>query len=85
MMISNRGKWVCEIQSGEQKWIVKSIFSYGKDMTAAATRPAKLTARGRETRHRIVAAAAELMFKDGVTGTTLEDVKEAAGVSSSQI
>ena len=54
-------------------------------MSAAATGPAKLTARGRQTRQRIVAAAAELMFKDGVTGTTLEDVKEAAAVSSSQI
>jgi AcrR family transcriptional regulator len=54
-------------------------------VTATATRPAKLTARGRETRQRIVAAAAELMFRDGVAGTTLEDVKDAAGVSSSQI
>jgi len=54
-------------------------------MRAAATKPAKLTPRGRETRQRIVAAAAALMFKDGVAGTTLEEVKEAAGVSSSQI
>src|ERR1700751_169672 len=54
-------------------------------MSAADMRPVKLTARGRETRGRIVAAAAELMFKDGVAGTTLEDVKESAGVSSSQI
>ena len=54
-------------------------------MTGAAASPAKLTSRGRVTRERIVAAAAELMFKDGVAGTTLEDVKEAAGVSSSQI
>jgi TetR/AcrR family transcriptional regulator, transcriptional repressor for nem operon len=54
-------------------------------VNVAATGPAKLTARGRETRQRIVTAAAELMFKDGVAGTTLEDVKEAAAVSSSQI
>jgi TetR/AcrR family transcriptional regulator, transcriptional repressor for nem operon len=60
-------------------------FCYRPGMTAAGTAPAKLTPRGRETRRRIVAAAAELMFKDGVAGTTLEDVKDAAGVSSSQI
>jgi AcrR family transcriptional regulator len=44
-----------------------------------------LTSRGQVTRQRIVAAAAELMSKEGVAGTTLDDVKEAAGVSSSQI
>jgi TetR/AcrR family transcriptional regulator, transcriptional repressor for nem operon len=54
-------------------------------MGTAVTRPAKLTPRGRVTRQRIVAAAAELMLKDGVAGTTLDDVKDAAGVSSSQI
>lgn len=60
-------------------------FWYREDVSAATARPAKLTPRGRETRQRIVAAAAELMFKDGVAGTRLDDVKEAAGVSSSQI
>lgn len=54
-------------------------------MNVTSTRPAKLTSRGLVTRQRIVAAAAELMSKDGVAGTTLEDVKETAGVSSSQI
>ena len=54
-------------------------------MNVTTTRPAKLTSRGLVTRQRIVAAAAELMSKDGVAGTTLEDVKESAGVSSSQI
>jgi AcrR family transcriptional regulator len=54
-------------------------------MNVTTTRPAKLTSRGLVTRQRIVAAAAELMSKDGVAGTTLEDVKETAGVSSSQI
>lgn len=37
------------------------------------------------TRARIVEAAAQLMFEDGVSATTLEDVREAAAVSSSQI
>jgi TetR/AcrR family transcriptional regulator, transcriptional repressor for nem operon len=44
-----------------------------------------LTKRGRETRHRIVAAAAELMFDNGVAETTLEDIRAAAGVSGSQV
>ena len=44
-----------------------------------------LTRRGRETRQRIVAAAAELMFANGVAETTLEDIRAAAGVSGSQV
>ncbi|MCX6469426.1 MAG: TetR/AcrR family transcriptional regulator [Corynebacteriales bacterium] len=44
-----------------------------------------LTVRGRETRARIVTAAAELMLDTGVAGTTMEDVRARAGVSSSQI
>ena len=47
--------------------------------------PRKLTRKGAQTRERIVTAAAELMFEDGVSETTLEDVREAAAVSSSQI
>ena len=45
----------------------------------------ELTIKGRQTRQRIVVAAAALMFEGGVTGTTMEDVRAAAGVSSSQI
>jgi TetR/AcrR family transcriptional repressor of nem operon len=44
-----------------------------------------LTTKGVATQERIVAAAAELMFVRGVAGTTLEQVREAAQVSSSQI
>ena len=44
-----------------------------------------LTRRGRETRQRIVVAAAELMFENGVAETTLEDIRAAAGVSGSQV
>src|ERR1700753_435156 len=44
-----------------------------------------LTRRGRETRQRIVAAAAELMFENGVAETTLEESRAAAGVSGSQV
>jgi AcrR family transcriptional regulator len=45
----------------------------------------RLTRRGRETRERIVAAAADLMFEHGVAETTLEDIRAAAGVSGSQV
>jgi AcrR family transcriptional regulator len=45
----------------------------------------RLTRRGQETRERIVAAAAELIFERGVAETTLEDIRAAAGVSGSQV
>ena len=35
---------------------------------------AKLTAKGRATRERIVRAASELMFERGVARTTIEDI-----------
>jgi AcrR family transcriptional regulator len=44
-----------------------------------------LTAKGRATRGRIVSAAADLMFEKGVAGTSLDDVKASADVSSSQL
>ena len=50
-----------------------------------AAAAAKLTIKGRRTRQRIVAAAAERMFESGVAGTTMEDVRSAAGVSNSQV
>ena len=46
---------------------------------------AKLTAKGRATRDRIVRAASELMLERGVARTTIEDIQEAAGVSTSQM
>jgi TetR/AcrR family transcriptional regulator, transcriptional repressor for nem operon len=45
----------------------------------------RLTRKGKVTRDRIVAAAAALMFERGVAGTSTEDVRAAAGVSTSQI
>ncbi|MGA7049693.1 MAG: TetR/AcrR family transcriptional regulator [Mycobacterium sp.] len=45
----------------------------------------KLTAKGRATRERIVAAASELMLQRGVARTTIEDIQEAAGISTSQM
>lgn len=55
-------------------------------MTATADSPTvRLTARGAQTRERIVTAAAELMYVRGVGATTLDDVLAASGVSKSQL
>jgi TetR/AcrR family transcriptional repressor of nem operon len=43
------------------------------------------TARGRATRDRIVRAAAELVAQRGVAGTSLDDVRERAQASKSQL
>jgi TetR/AcrR family transcriptional regulator, transcriptional repressor for nem operon len=53
--------------------------------SANGRRPGKLTPKGEQTRQRIVAAAAELMTGSSVAETTVEDVRVAAGVSSSQV
>src|SRR5579875_2935253 len=53
------------------------------DPTSA--RGEKLTRKGMLTRGRIVGAAAGLMHERGVAETTIEDVKAAARVSSSQL
>ncbi|MDO8212631.1 TetR/AcrR family transcriptional regulator [Conexibacter sp. CPCC 206217] len=45
----------------------------------------RLTRKGKATRERIVETAAQLMFDGGVAGTSIDDVKRAAGVSSSQL
>ncbi|OBH30870.1 TetR family transcriptional regulator [Mycobacterium sp. E342] len=45
----------------------------------------KLTTKGRATRARIVAAASELMLRRGVARTTIEDIQEAASISTSQM
>ena len=50
----------------------------------ARNRP-RLTPKGERVRGRIIEAAARLVYKQGVAGTTLEDVKRAAGVSGSQM
>lgn len=44
-----------------------------------------LTSKGQATRDRIVVAASTLMHANGVAGTSLDDVRAAAGVSMSQI
>jgi AcrR family transcriptional regulator len=54
---------------------------------APTSRPtnATLTPKGLHTRLRIVSAAAELMLDRGVAGTTIEDIREVTGASTSQI
>jgi TetR/AcrR family transcriptional regulator, transcriptional repressor for nem operon len=54
-------------------------------MSTASPSPRRLTRKGQETRQRIVDAAADLIFEQGVTHTTIEDVRAAADVSSSQL
>jgi AcrR family transcriptional regulator len=48
-------------------------------------RQPRLTRKGRATRDRIVEIAAELMFRNGVRNTSVDDVRRAAGVSGSQL
>lgn len=52
---------------------------------ASSTSPAKLTAKGERTRQRILESASTLIFEHGVAKTTVEDVRSAARVSSSQL
>jgi TetR/AcrR family transcriptional regulator, transcriptional repressor for nem operon len=50
-----------------------------------AKQPHQLTAKGRATRERILTIAATQMFRNGVAGTTTEDLQRAGGISPSQI
>jgi AcrR family transcriptional regulator len=48
-------------------------------------RPARLTKKGAATRQRIVDSATDLIAAHGVAGTSVEQVRERAAVSSSQL
>src|ERR1700739_2175492 len=52
--------------------------------TGSSDRP-RLTRKGEATRARIVDVAAELIFQQGISGTTVEEVRDCAHVSSSQL
>ena len=54
-------------------------------MSTSSPSPRRLTRKGQETRRRIVGAAADLILERGVARTTIEDVRAAADVSSSQL
>jgi TetR/AcrR family transcriptional regulator, transcriptional repressor for nem operon len=45
----------------------------------------RLTAKGQRTRARIIEAAAGLIHERGAAGTSLDDIRSAAGVSGSQL
>jgi TetR/AcrR family transcriptional repressor of nem operon len=53
--------------------------------TQTARQDAPSTKKGRATRDRIIAAAADLMYQHGAAGTSTPALRDAAGVSSSQI
>jgi AcrR family transcriptional regulator len=57
---------------------------FAADGQPASAEP-RLTRKGQATRARIVAAASALVFERGVAGTSTDDVRAAAGVSTSQI
>jgi len=54
-------------------------------MSTTSPTPRPLTRKGQETRQRIVDAAAALIFQRGVAHTTIDEVRAAAEVSSSQL
>ena len=61
-------------------------FRYAAHVVTKARTPApRLTARGAQTRARIVAAAASLVYERGIAGTSLDDVLAATGTSKSQL
>ncbi|OZB92460.1 TetR/AcrR family transcriptional regulator [Paenibacillus sp. XY044] len=64
---------------------LKDTSTQTETKTALPTHIQKLTKKGQATRARIVAAAAKLMYERGVAGTSVEDVQQEAGVSSSQL
>jgi TetR/AcrR family transcriptional repressor of nem operon len=51
----------------------------------ASTPAPRITAKGQITRQRIISTAAGLFHLHGISATRLDDVKDAAGVSSSQL
>ena len=54
-------------------------------MSTSSPSPRRLTRKGQATRRRIVSAAADLILEQGVARTTIDDVRAAADVSSSQL
>ena len=54
-------------------------------MSSGSSDRPRLTRRGAVTRARIVDAAAELIYQQGVAGTTIEEVRDGAHVSNSQL
>ena len=69
-----------------QNWTIKSNWSYAAVMATKIHRgTARLTARGSLTRARIIAGATDLVYDQGVAGTSLDDIMAATGTSKSQL
>ena len=70
----------------DPKWNVKAILiAILLPMSSRSSDRPRLTRKGEATRARIVDAAAALIFQQGVAGTTVEEVRDGAHVSSSQL
>src|ERR1700751_5106012 len=54
-------------------------------MSAGSSDRRRLTRQGAETRARIVDAAAQLIYEQGVASTTIEEVRDSAHVSIPQL
>jgi TetR/AcrR family transcriptional repressor of nem operon len=63
-------------------WITVPVVAVGDGGTGVERR---LTRRGTEARQKIIVAAADLMFEYGIAETTIDEIRAAAGVSSSQV
>jgi TetR/AcrR family transcriptional regulator, transcriptional repressor for nem operon len=61
------------------------VDSEARDRPRLTPEGPRLTPKGERTRGRIVEAAARLIYERGVAGTTLDDIRSAAGVSGSQL
>jgi TetR/AcrR family transcriptional repressor of nem operon len=67
-------------------WNVKAILiAILLPMSSRSSDRPRLTRKGEATRARIVDAAAQLIYQQGVAGTTVEEVRDGAQVSSSQL
>src|SRR4029077_8677704 len=67
----------CPAQNG----VSTSVWYHPRMVESDRVRERELTPKGRATRDRIVAAAADLMSEQGVAETSLQDVQQAARVS----
>jgi TetR/AcrR family transcriptional repressor of nem operon len=82
--------WTVQPTLTTQNWVVQSnlgaiVVEVEVDQLPGQLDERRITKRGRETRQRIISAAAALMFEHGVAETTLEDIRAGAGVSGSQV
>ena len=56
-----------------------------RDAVIGSTIERRLTRKGQATRERIIDAATDLIARHGVAGMSIEQVREAAGISGSQL